>query len=38
MANIKEHIKSEPPPQENHHSNRVYEKIFAILERTFFNL
>lgn len=31
MAAISEHIKRDPPPQESHHYNRTYEKIYAIL-------
>ena len=27
MAQIREHLKQEPSPQENHHYNRVYEII-----------
>ena len=32
MGRISEHLKQEPYPQENHHYNRVYEKIHAILK------
>ena len=31
MFKIRGHLIKEPPPQENHHYNRVYEKIYAVL-------
>ena len=31
MATIRPHLKQDPPPQENHHYNRTYEAIYAIL-------
>jgi hypothetical protein len=31
MAQIRDHLKVEPPPQENHHYNRVYEKVRRVL-------
>ena len=31
MAAITPHIRRDPPPQDNHHYNRAYEEIFAIL-------
>lgn len=31
MRAIKPHLKEEPPPQENHHYNRVFEKVHAAL-------
>lgn len=31
MYEIQQHIRREPPPQENHHYNRVYETIYRIL-------
>lgn len=33
MAEIRDHLKREPPPQESHHYNRCYEKVLAILSR-----
>lgn len=33
MAEIRDHLKREPPPQESHHYNRVYEKVLAVLSR-----
>lgn len=32
MSEIREHLKEEPPPQENHHYNRVYERIYWVLK------
>lgn len=34
MALIREHLKVEPPPQETHHYNRVYEKVHKVLSET----
>ena len=31
MAAINEHIKRDPSPQENHHYNRTYEKVYRLL-------
>jgi len=31
MWAIREHLKTEPAPQENHHYNRVYEHVYRIL-------
>jgi hypothetical protein len=31
MAAMCEHLKVEPPPQENHHYNRLYEAVYRIL-------
>jgi hypothetical protein len=31
MTAIYDHIKRAEPPQENHHYNRTYEKIYRIL-------
>lgn len=32
MFVIKEYLKKEEPPQENHHYNRTYEHIYRILQ------
>ena len=34
MALIREHLKTELPPNENHHFNRVYEKVHRVLAET----
>lgn len=34
MAKIKDHIIKESYPQENHHYNRVYEKIYKVLSES----
>lgn len=31
MAQIREHLKQEPPPHESHHYNRTYEKVHRVL-------
>jgi hypothetical protein len=33
MLAIQEHIKREPPPQENHHYNRAWSKVLEILTK-----
>ena len=33
MALIDEHLKREAPPQENHHYNRTYGKVYDTLSR-----
>ena len=33
MMVIYEHIKREPPPQDSHHYNRAWEKVYAMLRR-----
>jgi len=32
MEKIKDHLRRDPPPQENHHYNRAYEAIHAMLQ------
>jgi hypothetical protein len=34
MESIKGHLKEEPPPLENQHYNRVYEKVWAVVDAT----
>lgn len=31
MVLINEHLKREPPPQDSHHYNRTYEKVYRVL-------
>lgn len=33
MARISEHLKKDPPPQDSHHYNRVYEAIHEELSK-----
>lgn len=32
MVAIRDHIKRDPPPQENHHHNRAWEATYRILQ------
>jgi hypothetical protein len=33
LADIREHLRVDPKPHENHHFNRTYEKVYAVLDK-----